>query len=194
MDVVPHCSFHFHFSNKCWWRASFHGFIDHLCIFLGYVYDSLDSNTLPPLNSNLTFCLFISIPLHIWIQFPYFKYLFPLGKILFIFLLMAFETQFCFYFDAVQFTLHFPSFLGHAVGITSKRLLPNSGSQRFTSEYFSKRCISSVAELCDLRTFMLCCEHLCYDMKCGEGESFYIFYDPYTKYFKDLKNCNSKWL
>lgn len=31
---------------------------------------------------------------------------------------------------------------------------------------------SCYTELCDLRTFMFCCEHLCYDMKCEEGESF----------------------
>lgn len=54
---------------------------------------------------------------------------------------------------------------------------------------------SCYIELCDLRTFMFCCEHLCYDMKCEEGESFfYIFYDPYTKHFEELKNCILKWL
>lgn len=56
MDVVPYSSFHFHFSNKCWWWASFHVLIDHLCIFFGYACDSLDSNTLLSLNSNLIFC------------------------------------------------------------------------------------------------------------------------------------------
>ena len=36
-EVIPHCSFHLHFSNNLWCWASFHVYIGHLCFFLGEV-------------------------------------------------------------------------------------------------------------------------------------------------------------
>lgn len=44
---------------------------------------------------------------------------------------------------------------------------------------------SCYIELSDLRTFMFCCGHLCYDMKCEEGESFlHVLWPLYQTFWR----------